>query len=319
MQDKNLIIIASQPRSGSTMLQALISNNEMVGTVSEPWLLLPFLSYNRQDLIDSVYSQELALIGINEFKKNTQSNKLDHELAKFLLSQYSDVLNNGEEYVLDKTPRYYEILNEIIQYFPNCKIIILKRHPFAVLNSIIKTWNVKTNNDLLQYKRDILNAPFLLQKFAKSNKSNKNVFEMKYEDLVKDPMVITRELYNWLNLPFSENILEYGNNKKYLGFMGDPTGVKKHKSPNESSLNNWKSSISDPYWSNFLKGYHHFLTPEFLMEYGGYSDDEFKQAAPTKMFDEFYERASWPFLRQKIPMLKFIKYRFLKKFNSIKF
>ena len=49
MDEKKLIFIISQPRSGSTLLQSLLSNNDFVATTSEPWILIPFLSFLKGD------------------------------------------------------------------------------------------------------------------------------------------------------------------------------------------------------------------------------------------------------------------------------
>lgn len=319
MKDNGLIIIASQPRSGSTLLQALLSNNATVGTVSEPWLLLPFLGFGKTNLNKSAYDSELAKVGIEDFKAKINAASFDEDLAAFLLQQYAKVLKNDETMVLDKTPRYYEILDEILHYFPNCKIIILKRHPVAVLNSIIKTWKVTNLNHLLEHKRDLLNAPFLLNDFAKKHKTNTQVYKLRYEDLVKQPSEELKALYRWLGLPYSDDVLNYGGNKKYRGDMGDPTGVQRSNKPNMGSLNNWQGISEDPYWSDFVLGYHNFLTPEFLNDYGQYAIDDKTQKRVTKMFRLYLERASWTFQEHEVKRWKLLKYSFQRRLGLLKY
>lgn len=46
MNGKNLIFIVSQPRSGSTLLQRILSAHSQICTTSEPWLALPLLWNN---------------------------------------------------------------------------------------------------------------------------------------------------------------------------------------------------------------------------------------------------------------------------------
>lgn len=319
MTDKKLIIIASQPRSGSTLLQALLSNNKSVGTVSEPWLLLPFLGYGKAHLNRSKYNSELAKEGIDDFKEKISSDSFDKDLSIFLLDQYAKILRDKEDLVLDKTPRYYEILDEILHYFPNCKIIILKRHPFAVLNSIIKTWHVSSLNRLLEYKRDLLHAPFLLNDFVKKHDTNPQVYQLRYEDLVKRPSVEVKALYQWLELPFTSNVLNYVANKKYHGYMGDPTGVQQTDRPNSHSLKEWQSLFQDPYWAEFAAGYHNFLTKEFLKDYGHYTVDSVMKIKSTKMFKLFLERAKWNFHEHEVPKWKLLKYTFLRRIGLLKY
>lgn len=309
MKDKNLIIIASQPRSGSTLLQALLSNNELVGTVSEPWLLLPFLGYNDPHLTTANYDSELALSGINDFKSKIGPLGFDKDLSEFLLTQYKKVQKNKEIYVLDKTPRYYEILNEILKYFPNCKIIILKRNPLAVINSIINTWNVNTVNGMLVHHRDILNAPFLLQDFSDKQKDNPNVYELLYEDLVSSPEVIVKDIYNFIDIPFNESILNYNKNEKYKGLMGDPKGVKNKKSPSKSSLFEWEALQTDDYWSDFIAGYSNWLGKDFFKTYGNskflIENIKFKD---SKKFNAYLDRVNWSFRVNEVPKWQSIIY-----------
>lgn len=319
LKSKNLIIIASQPRSGSTLLQAILSNNNTVGTVSEPWLLLPFLGYTKIEINNSKYSSYLANKGISDFKTKIGAASFDNDLASFLLQQYGKVLHGNEHMVLDKTPRYYEILDEILNYFPNCKIIILKRHPFAVLNSIIKTWKVSELNGFLEFKRDILNAPFILQNFAKKHETNSQVYQLRYEDLVSQPEKQMEALCQWLELPFSKEMLNYGGNKKYHGYLGDPKGVKQAKKPNINSLNEWEALFQDSYWKEFVLGYHDYLSTEFLRDYGNYTVESISKAKSTKMFSIFLERSKWSFLEHEAPRWRLLKYSFQRRLGLLKY
>ncbi len=129
----NLLFIVSQPRSGSTLLQAILSNNNQVATASEPWLLLPFLSIKKPGIVQAEYDYSLASKAVHEFiSKAGGEIQLDKKLNSFLTDIYSSIANGNTEYILDKTPRYYEILPEIKKIFPEAKIIVLKRNPLAV-------------------------------------------------------------------------------------------------------------------------------------------------------------------------------------------
>ncbi|OMP31789.1 sulfotransferase [Mangrovimonas sp. DI 80] len=315
LKSENIIIIASQPRSGSTLLQALLSNNGKVGTVSEPWLLLPFLGYQSEGVQNSVYNSKLALIGINDFKSKIGEKEFEIDLSNFLLSQYQKILKGDEMYVLDKTPRYYEILDEIVRYFPEAKIVILKRNPLAVLSSIIKTWNSKSLNSLLQYKRDLLNAPYMLHEFSEKQKNNPNVFTIKYEDIVVNPEINLSKLYLWLGLEYHSNVLNFSENYKFQGKMGDTTGVKLSSTPNIESLDKWRTIYDNNRFGSFARGYADFLGENFLKEYGEYHQEP--KYGNTKLFNRYYEMSDWEFNEQHIPKLKLIKNAFLRKIGCI--
>lgn len=316
----SLIFIISQPRSGSTLLQALLSNNQTVGTVSEPWFLLPFLGYSNLSINQSKYNDKLALAGITDFKEKIGSQGFNEDLKSFFIQQYAKVLRDKETMVIDKTPRYYEILDEIVEFFPNAKIVILKRNPLAVLQSIITTWNVKNVNDLLDYKRDILIAPFKLQKFLDREQSNPNVIECKYETLVNYPSESLKILYDFIGISFTEKSLNYANNNKFMGTLGDPIGIFKDSIPNTKSLLEVKDLKTQAYWSEFYRGYAHFLGLEFLTVYGAY-DAFVSELNPikTRMFEIFYDRAQWGFREHEVPKWRLIKYAIQRRLGLLKY
>lgn len=291
MHASNLIFIVSQPRSGSTLLQKIVSNSPRINTVSEHWLLLPFLSVLRTDLQNSIFDSKLAAEVIEEFlnKFNMQKTFVE-EQRKFLLKLYEPLMNDKVEYVLDKTPRYYEILNELVAYFPEAKIIILIRNPLDVLQSIIHTWNMKSLRGLHYYHRDILLAPILLNKFCSEQKNNSNVIMSYYEDIVENVQKEISTLFNWLNIPFDQSILDFTKNQKASGKRGDPTGIKLYNkivSKEEKTLNN---KAYEQVWKSFAVGYKHYLKGLAMENYSRYN---FEDGRTTSVFN-YYLKTNTP-------------------------
>ena len=287
LNDVNLVFIISQPRSGSTLLQSIVSNNEFMNTASEPWLLFHFLGYFNPHLIDAKYSSKLAHEGTKDFfeKANFQED-IKEEVRNFVSSIYQKTLGQreGVKYILDKTPRYYEIADSIRDVFPAAKIIILKRSPLAVLSSIIDTWKVKGINHLYPYRRDILLAPFLLQNFIEKSSINPNVLVSSYEDITDNPASESRRIYQWLGIEFREEYLDYSRNNKVKGRYGDPVGIHQNSQPVQR-VENWLSKLENPYWKDFFVGYSNYLSSDFLRDYG-YSSSVVKGGA-TKIFKTF--------------------------------
>lgn len=310
MTDKNLIFIVSQPRSGSTLLQALLSNNEYIGTVSEPWLLLPYLSIENTNISNSIYNSRLAAEGIKDFYSKIGKSGYFSDLSSFLLKQYSKILKNNEKYILDKTPRYYEILNEIITIFPNAKIIILKRNPLDVLNSIIDTWIKKDIKKIYEYYRDILYAPFLIQDFVEKNNNNPNIKQLRYEDIVTKTEETIKDLYNWLGIVFKPEYLNYKNNKKYLGLMGDKKNVEKNSEVIKHNTGKWRNKLLNSTWKNFFLGYANYLQKDFLISYGNYNNIPAKK---TFYFKIFIDKGRCYKNMFCITRKKLIKYYFINK------
>ncbi|MCA0931591.1 sulfotransferase [Lutimonas saemankumensis] len=274
MNEEKLIFIVSQPRAGSTYVQNLLSNNDKVNTVSEPWVMLALAPFIKTELIKSTYDYNLAMDAFLDYL-NKCNFEINDEIKSFALKFY-DPLVQGYEYVIDKTPRYWEILDELIELFPESKFVIVKRNPLNVAKSIIKTWEIKSLDKLNHYRRDLLMAPYKLNEFCLKHETNNNVYIVQYEELLKNPSIQVKSIYDWLGVRFKESILETSENNKFKGKYGDPYQNDRDKIDRK---------LSKPF-KDFLSGYCDFLGESFLNSYGSYSPDNLKS---TNAFNYFLE------------------------------
>ena len=293
LEESKLIFIISQPRAGSTLLQKVISNNKWVDTVSEPWLLLPFLSIYRPELVEATYNFSVMATGVKDYlSKKKLEPAFRAKLKELILSMYQ-VTHEGQ-YFLDKTPRYYEILPEIYALFPNAKYIILKRNPFASLSSMLHTWSggLLLFDKIRTFYRDFFIGPFKIQEFHDIHINNSNVFEIKYESLVKEPDKLTEKIYEWLNIPYNEEVLKIGSNTKVSGIYGDDVYKKTIQADiSVKNAENWKSTCNHEPLKSFFIEYNRFLGNDFIKKYG-YEPLDWKKSFFNK--NDHFER----FLKQ---------------------
>ena len=87
--------------------------------------------------------------------------------------------------VIDKTPRYWEMMNEIRELFPENKIIVLKRNPLEVTKSIFRTWNVDSLDKILPYRKDLLEGPAAIFSFEEKYATDLKTYFLTYEDFLK--------------------------------------------------------------------------------------------------------------------------------------
>jgi len=93
----------------------------------------------------------------------------------------------------------------IKRIFPDAKIIILKRNPFAVINSILgDALPTRKLRRLYMHGVDILHAPVLMQEFVEKHRNDPNVVDVRYEDIVRHPQKEFQRLYDWLELPYNK-------------------------------------------------------------------------------------------------------------------
>jgi hypothetical protein len=311
MDEAKLVFIISQPRSGSTLLQGILSNNPYVATTSESWLLLPFLGYFQPGLHQSGYNYDMMRDALDDFIEKTEGKEeFKRRIKDLILSLYSHLDAPGVKYVMDKTPRYYEILDLIYETFPKAKFIILKRNPFAVLYSMMKSWNLHSLEKLHTMRDDILLAPAKIHHFAQKHRGEPNVREVCYEHLLREADSF-ESLYRWLDLPYDKSVLAYSGNSKVKGKYGDHVGFTQHTAPTLADLDKWKNLLNVKFWKDFLSGYSAFLGADFLKDYGGY-DSIGKE--PTEQFNYFLflqsleEKDRWKLFDKRI-VTHYFKYR----------
>ena len=312
LKEENLIFIISQPRAGSTFLQRLLSNNEFVNTTSEPWILLQCASILKPELLNATFSNKHAQRASNEYKKASPAVDFQKKEKEYILSLYQPMAQ-GYTYVIDKTPRYWELVNEIPKLFPNAKIIILKRNPEDVLRSIIKTWQLKSVKELSRFKRDLLLAPIELQAFLEKNQNNPNVLAVTYEALKQDLSAQTEAIYHWLQIPYSQEVLDIEQNHKAKGVFGDPYQNSNAPHTKETSLNS-ENRLSKKQ-ENFISAYLNFLGQPFLNKYG-YAIAKERNGVSSFSFKYFktlhHEDHHW-----KNEATQGIKSKFLSLFNTL--
>ena len=137
---ENLIFLISQPRSGSSLLQQILISTGAIKSVPEPWFMLPLVYLNKDSELESGYNHHYAHINFRRYLSNHQNSKnlLNKIIKDASLELYNlNRLEGSETHFLDKTPRYYHIVNELLDLFPESQFIVLTRNPVSVFSSIL--------------------------------------------------------------------------------------------------------------------------------------------------------------------------------------
>ncbi len=272
--DVNLIFLVSQPRAGSTLLQTILAGSEVVHTTAEPWFMLHTLYALRETGHTADYDATVAARAFQDFLGTlAKGDEAYYQAARTMaLILYGQACREaGKQLFLDKTPRYYKILPELAQIFPQASFIILLRNPAAVLSSILHTWVKGDWNRLDYFRDDLLVAPRSLTEFAAEPAGR--IRAIHYESLVLEPEAAIHSLCEWLKIPYLPELLEYGQHPRPKGRYGDPTGVEKHQRPSADSLNAWLNHARDPQIHHLLSAYLDALGPEQLASMG-YDPDQ---------------------------------------------
>jgi len=249
------VFIFSLPRSGSTLLQRLLATHSEVKTVAEPWVLLPLVYMTKETGVLAKYSHATSTKAINSFSsKINLSNDYNQLLSEFVLKLYKSTMDDEQKFFVDKTPRYYYIIDEIAELFPNAKFIFLFRNPVQVFASVLTTWCNNNFFKLYRNRDDLFLGPKLLSK-AYIKHQNRSMF-IHYEDLVTNNEQCLKGLYEYLGLSGDHTQL-FKRETPLFGTddMGDVAGKSKYTGLNKQSQYKWKTVFSSPLRKWYIKRY----------------------------------------------------------------
>ena len=189
------IFIVGMPRSGTTLIEQILSSHSKIFGAGELDFLPKIMS--KQNLSKSMDIDKILPEIRNEYYK--QIKKL-----------------SSKKYVIDKLPMNFKWIGFIAAAFPEAKILHIKRNPMAVCWSNYKT---NFNNPGIKYNLDqkdvsnFYNIYFNIMNFW-NEKCKNRIFNIIYEDFISDYKSNTNIVLNHLGLKFENSIIEYHKNKR---------------------------------------------------------------------------------------------------------
>lgn len=262
--------LLSMPRSGSTLLSMMLGSHPEVCCPPEPWILLAVAEYlDLAEVRKTPYGRDIADIAAIEFllgaerlqrggcaeflQANTPSSGA-HSLAvarSIAHAAYNTYIKNtGKRIFVDKTPRYYALLDFVSELFPSSRKIILLRNPLDVFASYKATWEVSrevfAENGVSVHARDFCEGLFSLADYIGSQRSDTLVLH--YEDLVSDTETALRSICDFLGVNYSPAMLEYHRNAELIESyrrspVGDPISSRAPRLANQRTVNAWRDRL----------------------------------------------------------------------------
>lgn len=241
------IVLTGNARSGTTILGKVIGSMQQVEYFFEPpviWGLFNVIDGMDRETWKYVYNISLheelfygAIAGRNlNFNSNDDSYILNMKSREEINKRLSQSLRKTEtekiasqSKVAFKMPDLTPFLEKYISYFPDVKIVIVKRNPTDTINSLLaKNWLEKSSlsNDnsvwpLVKYKDeripswvktedyefwtglDNINRCAYYYMRIDENLDHNNIYRISYDNLVESPENEIQKLAQYLNLTFS--------------------------------------------------------------------------------------------------------------------
>jgi len=194
------------PRSGTTLVEQILSSNANIETSGEEVVLNDLIVFARKNIKGSKKYPDF----LEDYNLESRIVELRDEYFNQLKTVCG--FDGDNKMFIDKLPLNLVDLGFINQVFPDAKIIMAYRDPRDVcLSCFMQVFQL--NPAMIQFLTLKSTANF----YAKTmdlwlhykEVLNLNVFEYKYEDLVLDSESITKKMVGFLGEEWSADMLEY--------------------------------------------------------------------------------------------------------------
>ena len=204
-KSKNPIFIVGMPRSGSSLIEQILSSHHNVYGGGELQIFRKILN----PLINTFLNDR------ESFQEIIKDNNC-YESIRYEYLESIDRLDFKEAFFTDKALLNFQYIGLILRALPDSKIIHIKRDAMAICWSNFKTnfaqRGIAFSNDL----NDLVGFYKLYEEqmnFWHSEFPNQ-IYDLKYESMTKNQTIETKELLNFCNLDWDENCLHFYNNNR---------------------------------------------------------------------------------------------------------
>lgn len=224
------IFVVGMPRSGSTLVEQILSAHSDVDATTE---LTEIVSIARElkgpnQTGQSQYPESVGRL---------TSRQLQDYAQRYL--DFAQPLRRGAEFFIDKTPGNFHHVGLIKTLFPGARIIDVRRNPMAsgwslykhfFADSFLYSYDLET---LGRYYNDYLD---LMEHWHRVLPGQ--ILTLHYEDLVKDLRGSVETLLRHCSLPFEQACVDFHENRRAVA---TPSSEQVRRPIYDSAIDHWKN------------------------------------------------------------------------------
>lgn len=228
VDDRSPIYVLGQPRTGTTLIERIITSHSMVNSAGE---LQQFgLALRRL----GGYSSPIRF-SVDLFDRARQLNY--EQVAQMYLKTSSRMRGDSPRFV-DKLPQNYLMIPMILKAFPNAKVVHLNRNPmdacFASYKQLFADAYLHSYNQQ-EMARHHIRYRNLMQNWREQFPGR--FFDISYEQTTHDLETNARALIDYLELPWEDACLEFHKQKTAVSTA---SAVQVREPVHTRSINRWK-------------------------------------------------------------------------------
>lgn len=232
--EKEVVFLIGFPRSGTTLLDTILRSHKLIDVIEE------------KPTTTNLINQLGKLIG-GDFNNinNIKNDKINYLKSNYLkeLQQYVDTKKNSQ-IIIDKMPLNIIYVGELNKIFPNAKFIFALRHPCDCILSCFMQ-NFKLNDYMANFLniQDSVKIYDLVMTLWKHYTTSLyiNYYTIKYEDVVSNFNNSIRNLLDFLNISWSDDVLKFYKTAQSRNIISTPSYDQVYKPIYLSSTNRWKN------------------------------------------------------------------------------
>lgn len=230
------IFIGGAARSGTSLVRAILNAHENIAIGAELKVLPDIAqSWQRVHQRGSYLENQFAL----------SASDINQSFRRLVTSLLEDFWRKqGRPRIGEKTPKNVLYFAHLNQLFPESPIIHVVRDGRDVVRSLLgQNWTDRgqplaiTQNPVhaaKHWKKDVTAGRKAAQQAGVQNR----YFEVRYEDLVRDPEPITKELFAFIDEPYTPDVLAFHE-------QDDPVYPYIQREITTRSVGRWQEELSD--------------------------------------------------------------------------
>ncbi len=244
----NLIFIFSPERAGSTMLQLMLESHSRIYGLPEPNLLPPlkYLGYFDVAPFGAAYEPINQSLGVREFIGHLPGKEADYITAcrAYANTLYRKVISGHESayYFVDKTPANVLVWDMIVQLYPAAKYIVLRRHPYALIDSCARSFYLNDYAKMAAENTRLVEHIRAVVEFLEESPVAK--LTTSFETLTEHAEEEAKRILQFLELEMEPTVVNYGNRPHETGAMGDPITAAGQTRPQERRAWQWAGNFA---------------------------------------------------------------------------
>jgi Flp pilus assembly protein TadD len=225
------IFVVGMPRSGTTLVERILSNHSDVDSCGE---LQDFgLAVKELTATTSPYVLDLETLHLGQ--------QLDmHALGQRYIERTQAVRQGAKRFV-DKLPFNFFYIGLILQALPNAKIIMVQRNPMdTCIGNFRQLFSI--HSPYYAYSFNLLNIGRFYQEFYQlgqywQHHQSANVFQLCYEQLVREPQTEVQKLLKFCDLAWQAQCVNVESN---TAPVSTASKVQVREPINTSSIGRWQ-------------------------------------------------------------------------------